>query len=324
MTLPPNPNPAKRRKPSVASISTHPLRQTSFPPDDDRNGQAQAVYSPGSGADDDLDIDDEIASAVGSTMGTNSTKGNRTKGPSKKRGKMGRPPKSTTTGGGRGDSASLIDGDASTVISDGRGGGTQSSRRGATAAADDAEDEAPSDEDDDADGGTNVLESGKLTKQTLEKAKQERAKFIEVVSKQNTEHYDRYERWNRFNLKKDIVRKLTNQTLSQSVPGSVVTTISAYTKVFAGEIVDRARSVQREWVAAAELLPNGDRNVLGQAEGEASVNERDLGPLLPDHLREALRRYRNEREGGTVGFTGLSLEGRETAAVRSGGRRLFR
>ncbi|GME27972.1 ankyrin [Neofusicoccum parvum] len=52
--------------------------------------------------------------------------------------------------------------------------------------------------------------------------------------------------------------------------------------------------------------------------------ERDRGPLTPDHLREALRRYKKDREGGAMGFLGLSLEGRERTAGRMGGRRLFR
>ena len=48
------------------------------------------------------------------------------------------------------------------------------------------------------------------------------------------------------------------------------------------------------------------------------------GPLTPDHLREALRRYKKDKEGGGVGFQGLSLHGRENVAVRMGGRRLFK
>jgi transcription initiation factor TFIID subunit 11 len=54
------------------------------------------------------------------------------------------------------------------------------------------------------------------------------------------------------------------------------------------------------------------------------MDEVDRGPLLPDHFREAVRRYRKARDGGTTGFTGLSLEGRENAAVRAGGKKLFR
>ncbi|KAK3648257.1 hypothetical protein LTR56_007670 [Elasticomyces elasticus] len=54
------------------------------------------------------------------------------------------------------------------------------------------------------------------------------------------------------------------------------------------------------------------------------IEECDRGPLLPDHLREALRRYKKRKAGGPVGFTGLSLEGRENTATRMGGRRLFK
>ena len=56
----------------------------------------------------------------------------------------------------------------------------------------------------------------------------------------------------------------------------------------------------------------------------SSIHECDRGPLLPDHLREALRRHKKRRAGGPVGFTGLSLEGRENCASRMGGRRMFR
>lgn len=54
------------------------------------------------------------------------------------------------------------------------------------------------------------------------------------------------------------------------------------------------------------------------------VEDCDRGPLQPDDLREALRRYRRSRGGGSVGYTGISLEGREGVAARMGGRRLFR
>lgn len=51
-----------------------------------------------------------------------------------------------------------------------------------------------------------------------------------------------------------------------------------------------------------------------------------VGPLLPDHLREAFRRYRRDGEGGGAGVggwsVGLGIPG--TAAARLQGRRLFR
>lgn len=54
------------------------------------------------------------------------------------------------------------------------------------------------------------------------------------------------------------------------------------------------------------------------------------GQLLPSHLREALRRYKRDGEGGGVGFSGLSMDnlgvkGSVTWGSGSvGGRRLFR
>jgi len=299
--LPGNPQPAKRRKPSITSAtSAHPLRQTSFPPADRNGASATAIYSPGS-VEDDLDVDDEISGAVGSRgSNTKAARGSKTKG------RLGRPPKSVT--------GSVADGDSSTVVS----------RRGAGASTTGAGDgEGGSDEDSDSGGeeANTAVEGGKLSKAALEEEKSRRAMFLSQVP---NAHFQLYELWNRIHLKKEVVRRLTNQTLSQSVPNTVVTTISAYSKVFAGEIVDRARQVQREWVAAAAELPTGDKNVMGAGEGMAKVEERDLGPLLPDHLREALRRYKMDREGGSVGFTGLSLEGRESAAARNGGKRLFK
>lgn len=54
--------------------------------------------------------------------------------------------------------------------------------------------------------------------------------------------------------------------------------------------------------------------------------QKDLGPLLPDHFREALRRYKKEREGAGIGFggtsVGLGVQG-TVAAGRWKGRRLL-
>lgn len=322
LALPPNSNPSKRRKQSLASTaSAHPLRQTSFPPADARLGSRQPVYSPSApSVDDDLDVDDEIQSTVGSSVaGPASTLDGRStvRGRGGKRGRgKGRPARSVTGG-----PAKSVDGDTSTIVS-GRG------RKGASTvnggAGDDAAGSDSGDEEEDDNGfETAVAGQGgaKLTRQALEKQKQERAAFLDALP---AKHLARYDLWNRIALKREVVRRLVNQTLSQSVPSNVVMTVNAYTKVFAGEIVDRARQVQREWVAAAEALPMGEKNVQGMGESETEVKEYDLGPLLPDHLREALRRYKHDRDGGTVGFTGISLEGREAAAVRSGGRRLFK
>lgn len=53
------------------------------------------------------------------------------------------------------------------------------------------------------------------------------------------------------------------------------------------------------------------------------------GQLLPDHIREAVRRYRRDGEGGGTGMSGLSqpmmgARGTFTCQAGPGGRRLFR
>lgn len=319
LTLPTAP-PPKRRKPSTAS-STHPLRQTSFPPagGDDTN----ALYSPTSSVagsvapsmrrrSESLDVDDEIASSVaGSRAGTleGVTLGGGKKGGRGKKAKgekrLGRPPKNRNEG---------------SVIDD----STTTTRKGTTAATAAGEDEDSAEEEEEGEDEAGAqMESGKLTRELFTADKERRALFQTTVP---PAHQNLYAAFAAAKLKTEVVRRLTNQTLSQSVPASVVTTINSYTKLFVGELVGRALQVQEEWVAAAEKLATEEANpTFGrEAEGEAKVAERDRGPLVPDHLREALRRYKRDREGGTVGFTGLSLEGRERAAVRGGGRRLFR
>lgn len=54
--------------------------------------------------------------------------------------------------------------------------------------------------------------------------------------------------------------------------------------------------------------------------------QKNLGPLLPDHFREALRRYKRDGEGGGTGMAGVSvgLGVVGTGSARLGGRRLFR
>ncbi|KAF1936510.1 hypothetical protein EJ02DRAFT_459472 [Clathrospora elynae] len=181
---------------------------------------------------------------------------------------------------------------------------------------------------------------------------------------------DRYATYRRIRLKRETVRKLVNQTLSQSVPQPIIIAVTSYSKTFIGELIDRALSVRDECVAVRTHLPNPNLppavlsttlgrpsahikdhrnrptntdiqasgmypNQLDRSEGiwteiakdatlEERLNAADKGPLTPAHLREALRRYKRDREGGGAGFTGMSLEGVERTMARTGGRRLFR
>jgi transcription initiation factor TFIID subunit 11 len=68
---------------------------------------------------------------------------------------------------------------------------------------------------------------------------------------------DRYATYRRIRLKRETVRKLVNQTLSQSVPQPVIIAVTSYTKSFIGELIDRALTVRDERAVVATHLPNG-------------------------------------------------------------------
>lgn len=61
---------------------------------------------------------------------------------------------------------------------------------------------------------------------------------------------ERYDLFKRAKLRKESLRRIVNHALSQSVPASVVTTVNGFTKVFAGEMIEKARTVQAEWADA--------------------------------------------------------------------------
>ena len=163
---------------------------------------------------------------------------------------------------------------------------------------------------------------------------------------------ERYDLFKRAKLRKETLRRIVNHALSQSVPASVVTTINGFTKVFAGEMIEKARTVQAEWAIAHDQAalagleaektttsaPAGGIKQEPLENALLSGGKKDVklppnphrGQLLPAHLREALRRYKRDGEGGGVGFSGLSMgnlgvRGSVTWAAGSvGGRRIFR
>lgn len=351
------------------------------------------MYSPEGSAD---ISDSEIRSAISGTTGTGADGSG--VGKKRKRGEKrarGRPPKN----------AALNDDARSTT-------GTQKGAASTTGKADEPEEEEEEDEEDAAGGRALLDESAAL----MEEADRRGKEFLLHMPEWQLE---RHGTWKRAKLKTNNVRTLVNQTLSQSVPANVITVVAAYTKMFAGLIVEGARDVQAEWLAVAEKRPDGeDNHVAKKLRGEGSearekarvdgekakekatedggngekademevdaevtvknedespkandvphtedtqpdtaddanaangddsttngkgeattavleasmgvrrqIEEVDRGPLLPDHLREALRRYKKAQYGGTVGFTGLSLEGKDNAAARMGGRKLFK
>lgn len=412
----------------MPTSAQHPLRQTSFPPAaNDENTplslEAQHAlaedadlrrYSPGAddqddeddGADlDEFSDDNDIRSAIsGPVEGGDSFSRKRKRGEKRPR---GRPAKSGVGTFLRAGSWGGMSGEEGTG-GGGRGkrGGSRSVISGADGGEDDNGDEDDDEEEEttgdaEARGGRIPLyEGGQLT--SAEVAEEKDRRYFFDAGTRGVDHTQRYEAYNRAKLKTSDVRRLVNQVLGQSVPANVVLAVSAYTKLFAGELIEAARDVQAEWEAVALERADGQKNDLwekirrsregGKVEGDAGaypasagangdagkseqggqdgvkceptspevirdslpvvtnghvatekkertshllarggtgglgreIEECDRGPLLPDHLREALRRYKKRRGGGAVGFTGLSLEGVQNTAPKMGGRRLFR
>ena len=143
--------------------------------------------------------------------------------------------------------------------------GTQKGAASATGKPDDAPEEEEDDEEDDAAAGRAMLdESAEL----MEEADRRGKEFLLHMPEWQLE---RHGTWKRAKLKTNNVRTLVNQTLSQSVPANVITVVAAYTKMFAGLIVEGARDVQAEWAAVAEKRPDGeDHHVAKKLRGEGS------------------------------------------------------
>lgn len=117
--------------------------------------------------------------------------------------------------------------------------------------------------------------------------------------------------------------KLINYTLSQSIPNSVQVATSAALRVFISSLVDTACQIRKENVLASGKTPLGETLPDDMPAAERTKPEY-LGPLTPDHLREALRRYKKERDGGLPGHMGMSLSGMQNTAPKTYGKRLFR
>ncbi|OQO15184.1 hypothetical protein B0A48_00567 [Cryoendolithus antarcticus] len=334
LTLPTASALASRKPPttSTATLSSHPLRQTSFPPE----GQTSPRYSPSVTPD---FSDSEITSAISGPTTTSTGKLKRKRGEKRK---LGRPRKE----------GSLL---------------PDPELRSSPSHPPPPQDDPSSDSDASAD---DPLASRSHLDAAYRQQQSDQKSMLALMPEWQR---GQYAQWHAFKLNKADVRKLVNQTLSQSVPANVVNVVSSYLKIFAGQVVEGAREVQGEWMLEeglrkkrrtgdgegevagvkkeggesaegnGELLlgsddtqPDSEGTIEGQHAGgqndlpdaalgwSREVDELDRGPLLADHLREAVRRMKKSRAGGSVGFTGLSLEGREVAAPRMGGRRLFR
>ncbi|POS83231.1 hypothetical protein EPUL_004690 [Erysiphe pulchra] len=141
----------------------------------------------------------------------------------------------------------------------------------------------------------------------------------------NKEQWQRYEAWRSSKLSDSVI---VNQTLSQSAPQQVILAVRSVAKVFAGDMIERARKVQTEWLEISgenpglPLIKTEDKSIPDQ-KGE----EKRRGPLMPDHLREAYRRHLLT-DTALVGQLGLwqlqQQSGVERFGARIGGKQLFK
>ncbi|SPQ24972.1 1f626e9d-25e4-455d-89b1-333604b8f702 [Thermothielavioides terrestris] len=285
----PPPPPLKRRKASAISTasgpgSAHPLRQTSFPPDD--TAVPHEARSPSADVDTMSLVSGSQVSAAAPLK--------------KKRGRKSKAEKA------REQTPSAVGGRAATAVSgasDGGGRGAAKSVAGGTAGGDEGEAED--------DGPTEVAATADIrTKEQKEEEHRMRGMLISALSE---DQFLRYENWRAANLSKASVRRLVNATTSQSVTENVVIAMRAVAKVFVGDIIESARRVQGEWIlkmgekqtdlpSPPPSATKADTGVEASPPNKEPEVEDRRGPLRPDHLREAVRRYRTGFEGGGVGM----------------------
>ncbi|KAL8724742.1 MAG: hypothetical protein Q9166_007781 [cf. Caloplaca sp. 2 TL-2023] len=225
-----HPPAAKRRKPTNASqnstpATSHPLRQTSFPPEESA-----------------IDTGERSPSVDSDVTGHQSVMTSATGKPKPK--KRGRKRKT--------DEVTVASGVKATVAAD------------AASAIGQPADEP---EDDDDDAVAEVIGDREQQQKLKEKEKADLSLLIDHFTK---DQFERYMVMRRSKLRKETVRRIVNQTLSQSVPPSIVTGIIGYTKVYAGLLIERARDVQEQNAAAAAAYPSPLSESLSSAAAVAS------------------------------------------------------
>ncbi|PQE21797.1 transcription initiation factor TFIID subunit 11 protein [Rutstroemia sp. NJR-2017a BBW] len=187
---------------------------------------------------------------------------------------------------------------------------------------------ADEEEDDGVDQTITHMASG-----TKEEKQREMEKRAVLVKHMDEQQFRRYEAVRSAKLADATVRRIVNQTLSQSVPATVILAIRSVAKQYIGEVIEGARKVQTQWIEAGEPnsgLPSPPAEDIKMEDGEEVKEARELrrAPLQADHLREALRRSRDATEGGMAGQLNLwqlqQHNGVERFATRVRGKRLFK
>ncbi|OTB00215.1 hypothetical protein M426DRAFT_15676 [Hypoxylon sp. CI-4A] len=295
--------PSKRRKPSTMSQtsqgSAHPLRQTSFPPD-----EAQQKFSPSLRRSPSIDT---MSFVSGSQVSGAPAK--------KKRGRKSKAERASEAAAEalRDGSPSVVGGRAPTVVSG--VSGSHANKDGDGGAGKEEEFEIPE---------NMASMSATRTKEQLE---EEKELLALLKTQMDSQQFDRYEVWHRQTLKSSDVKRHINSVTSQSCPPNVHQMMQTVCKMYLGDIVEAAREVQDEWVQLGEKQTDLPDDEL-QPMNELSKHRRQA-PLRPEHLREAYRRHKTSTEhGGALGsllvWNQQTQNGADRFAVKAGGRQIFK
>ncbi|PSR85773.1 hTAFII28-like protein conserved region-domain-containing protein [Coniella lustricola] len=312
----------KRRKASVMSIastgSAHPLRQTSFPPEESPFDARSPSVGPIDNADNVSMISGSAVSVTGGGGGGGGGGGSGRV--PKKRGRKSKADKAREAAEKEG-TPSVVGGRAMTVASGRSGAG------GARSAIDG---EGPDDDEEDEKDIKAKMGVAQFERSREEREEEKRLRFM-LVQQMDADQAERYEMWHAAKLTEATVRRIVNATVSQSVPANVCKAMQSVAKVFVGDLIEASRKVQSEWVTKAnepQAEPGPQDGRPRSIHPKAKPKEPLRGALRPDHVREAWRRYKSGAEGGNVGNLGLwhkqQSSGVERFGVRTGGRRLFK
>ncbi|KAI0377907.1 TAFII28-domain-containing protein [Hypomontagnella monticulosa] len=294
----------KRRKASTMSVasagSAHPLRQTSFPPDEMQSRNFSPSYRRSPSVD-------NMSFVSGSQVSGAPIK--------KKRGRKSKAERAEAAAEAlRDGSPSVVGGRAPTVLSNASG----------KDAGKDGEDGRKEEEFEIPENMASM--SAARTKEEIEEEKE----LIALLKAQMDEvQFDRYEVWHRQTLKNADIKRHINSVTSQSCPPAVHQMMQVVCKMYLGDVVEAAREVQQEWIHLGEKQteePETDEKF--QPTSVLSKHRRQA-PLRPEHLREAYRRrVVGVEHGGALGsllvWNQQTANGVDRYAVRAGGRRIFK
>ncbi|KAL7625251.1 hypothetical protein AAE478_004467 [Parahypoxylon ruwenzoriense] len=291
----------KRRKASTMSVasagSAHPLRQTSFPPDESQTRNFSPSYRRSPSVD-------TMSLVSGSQVSGAPAK--------KKRGRKSKAEHAAAEAM-RDGTPSVVGGHAPTVLSN--ASGNNAGKEVDPDAGKEGEFEIPE----------NMASMSAA--RTQEQIEEERELTALVKTRMDPGQFHRYEVWHRQTLKNADVKRHINSVTSQSCPTNVHQMMQVVCKMYLGDIVEAARDVQQEWKQLGEKQTDLSDDEL-QHMNEMSKHRRQA-PLRPEHLREAYRRRRASTEnGGALGslivWNQQTQNGAERFAVKAGGRRIFR